>query len=335
MATNDEQDEFQVTPMEHNAAPNGMQEFKFPDEQELSPDENDDPIEVVVEDDTPPEDRGRDPMPGEVVEDLENDDLEEYSEKVKQRMRQLRKVWHDERRAREAREREQAEAVRVAQKLLHEQKRLREAYAEGEKLLVQTAAYAAQADLAMAERDYREAYDAGDTDKVLEAQRRIQDASFRLDKIKNYQPTALQTAVTDVHIPTQAPEKPKLSTKTQEWVAKNPWFGPGPGKNREMTSLAMGVHEQLIEEGVSPDTDEYFKRIDAAVHRRFPEYFQRDQRLQKDTKKSPSSVVAPAARAAAPKRIRLTASQVAFAKKCGMTPEQYARELQKLENSNG
>ncbi len=90
-------------------------DFEF----EIEGEEPDAPI-IDVEDDTPPEDRGREPMPKEIVDELEADELEEYSEKVKTRLKQMKKVWHDERREKEREAREKAEALTAAQRLLEE-----------------------------------------------------------------------------------------------------------------------------------------------------------------------------------------------------------------------
>ena len=113
-------------------------EFKFPDEtsqeskgkpEELSvrmgTDESVDEVLIEIEDDTPPEDRGREPMPKPIVEELEKDELDQYDEEVKSKLKQMKKVWHDERRAKEEAFREQQEAVVLAQRLMEENKRIK------------------------------------------------------------------------------------------------------------------------------------------------------------------------------------------------------------------
>lgn len=103
-----------------------------------------------------------------------------------------------------------------------------------------------------------------------------------------------------------------------------------------MTSLALGLHEKLVRSGVSPTSDEYYRRIDDTMHKRFPEYFgDTDSLEEKPAQRKPSTVVAPATRSTAPKKVRLTKTQLALAKKFKLTPEQYARELLKTENANG
>jgi hypothetical protein len=101
-----------------------------------------------------------------------------------------------------------------------------------------------------------------------------------------------------------------------------------------MTSLALGLHEKLVRSGVDAASDEYYKTIDTTMRKRFPEYFG-DDSLDEETpaqRTKPSTVVAPASRSTAPKKVHLSKSALALAKKLGLTPEQYARETIKLEN---
>ena len=251
-------------------------------------------------------------------------------------MAQLKKVWHDERRAKESADRERQEAIRFAQQIAHENKRLKSTLSSGEEDYVKTIYSAVEQQLSMAKRDYREAYDSGDTDKIIEAQAKMNDAQMRLSQINQYQPkfkNTLQEPENPVYI--QPNEQPsfKPDDKALKWQEKNDWFG----QDEEMTSLALGVHEKLVRSGISPTSDEYYRRIDSTMQKRFPENFG-DATLDEDQpaeRTKPSNVVAPATRSTAPKKVRLTKTQVALAKKFGLTPEQYARETLKLENANG
>jgi hypothetical protein len=290
----------------------------------------------ITDDDIPVADRGKEPLPKEKVEELENDTLEDYSERVKQRMAQLKKVWHDERRAKESADRERQEAIKFAQQIAHENKRLKSTLSSGEEDYVKTIYSAVEQQLGMAKRDYREAYDSGDTDKIIEAQAKMNDAQMRLSQINQYQPrfkNALQEPENPVYIQQNEQASFKPDAKATAWQEKNDWFG----KDEEMTSLALGLHEKLVRSGVSPTSDEYYRRIDSTMQKRFPENFG-DATLDEDQpaqRTKPSTVVAPATRSTAPKKVRLTKTQVALAKKFGLTPEQYARETLKLENANG
>jgi hypothetical protein len=248
-------------------------------------------------------------------------------------MAQLRKVYHDERRDKEAAAREREEAIRYAQSIQEENKRLKSNLTSGEQTLMQTYKAAADQELALAKRDYREAYDAGDTDKIIEAQQRMNEAQYKLTQVQNYRPqydNTLQQPENDVYIQPERPQVPKPDRKALAWQDKNSWFG----KDEEMTSLALGLHEKLVRAGTNPSSEEYYTTIDKTMRKRFPEYFG-DDSLDVETpaqRKKPSTVVAPASRSTAPKKVHLTKTQLALAKKFNLTPEQYARETLKLEN---
>ena len=292
-------------------------------------------FEVEEEDDTPTEDRGKQPLPDDIVEQLENDTLEDYSERVKQRMAQLKKVWHDERRAKEEASREKEEAVSYAKKVYDQNQMLSKKLSNGEEQYMSTVKENYETALTIAKRDYREAYDEGDTDKIIEAQARMNDAQYKLSNVSQYQPKnkASQEVENDVELAQQStPQVPKPDAKARSWQAKNEWFGQDP----EMTSLALGVHERLVRSGMSPTSEEYYRRIDETMQKRFPENFEGNSlEPEKPSQRKPSNVVAPATRSTAPKKVRLSKTQVALAKKLKLTPEQYAREIFKLENANG
>ena len=322
---------------------------KLPDEKEvdLSPKEpevkkevkvetkaND--IDLEIEDDIPAADRGKEPLPKEKVDELENDTLEDYSERVKQRMAQLKKVWHDERRAKESADRERQEAIKFAQQIAEENKRLKTTLTSGEETYIQTLKNSLEQQLDSAKRDYREAYNAGETDRIIDAQQKMNDAQMRLSQAQQYEPrfkNTLQEPENPVYIQQNQNQPFKPDNKALAWQDKNDWFG----QDEEMTSLALGLHEKLVRGGISPTSDEYYRRIDSTMQKRFPEYFG-DATLDEEKpaeRTKPSNVVAPATRSTAPKKVRLTKTQVALAKKFGLTPEQYARETLKLENTNG
>lgn len=318
-------------------------DFEFPDEKEVSRvdtsedvkvtiEDDDTEVEIDIVDDTPAQDRDRKPLPKEIVEDLENDDLSDYSDRVKERMAQLRKVYHDERRDKEAAAREREEAIRFAQSIQEENKRLKSNLTSGEQTYIQAVASAADKEMALAKRDYREAYDSGDTDKIIDAQQRMNEAQFKLSQVQNYRPqyeSTLQNTENDVYIQPERPQIPKPDRKALAWQDKNSWFG----QDEEMTSLALGLHEKLVRSGVNAASEEYYTTIDNTMRKRFPEYFG-DDSLDVETpaqRKKPSTVVAPASRSTAPKKVHLTKTQLALAKKFNLTPEQYARETLKLE----
>ena len=320
-----------------------QEDFKFPDEQEetqgkpedtLDISVEGDEVEIEVKDDTPLEDRGREPVPEEIKQELEEADTSaDYSRNVKEKFTQYKKAWHDERRQKEAALREQQEALNIAQRILDENKKLKEMLQSGEKELISTYQTSAELELDKAKKAYKDAYDSGDSDRLLEAQEEMTKAQLKLDKAKNFKPT-VQISENDVQIPQKQSQQPaQLDPKVADWVSKNQWF-VDPRK-RAMRKFAEGVHEELEEtygRGYV-GTDAYYSRIDDEVKRRFPEEFadiqnEEEEKPQRTAKLS--TVVAPAKRSTSSKKVVLTKSQMATIKKLGISPEQYVREQQKL-----
>jgi len=288
--------------------------------------------DIEIEDDTPEADRGREPMPQELVEELEADELEDYSDKVKTRLKQMKKVWHDERREKEREMREKTEALSVAQRVLEENRRLKSTLAQGEQSLMGSYRQTAEFEAAAAKRDFVEAYESGDAGRLADAQEKLTQVNYRMQQINSYQPT-LQEEGNEVEVPQQQVQIPQPDQKTMAWQERNTWYGTDP----EMTASALGLHQRLINERGSQfaGTDEYWGVVDKTIRRRFSEYFG-DDIDSGDTKpttrdQKASSVVAPASRTRSPKKIVLNRSQVSIAKKLGLTNEQYARELVKTE----
>lgn len=316
-------------------------DFKFPDEMENETPEveaaAEPQVEIEVVDDRPEEDqKNAQPLPESIVKEIDEDDLEKYNAEAKQRLLQMKKLINDERRAKEQALREQQEAIRVAQSLVEETKKLKGRLTEGEKVYVSNAKEGAERQLELARIAYKEAYDSGDSDKVVDAQEKLTEAKFKLQQIESYQPQydekALQTAENEVKIPEQSQQPQRLDSKTQAWLDKNSWYGV----DDDMSFLAMGIHRKLERNGVVTGSDEYWNAIDTEMRKRFPEKFSGDNTPEtKDSVKKPSTVVAPATRSTSPKKIRLTQTQLALAKKFKLSPEQYALELTKLESQNG
>jgi hypothetical protein len=293
-------------------------------EQEIDLEAKEKDFELEIEDDTPEQDRNRQPLPKEMVQELEEDELEEYSEKVKTRLKQMKKVWHDERREKESALREQQEAINLAQNLVEENKKLKSRLTEGEKSLISTATSAAELEMEMAKRAYKEAYDSGDSDKIVETQEKLNNAGYRLQRLKGYRPPLQEENNSVQTQPTQA-AAPRLDPKTDSWRKQNTWFG----QDEEMTATALGLHQKLEKQYGAQyiGTDEYWNTVNKTMQKRFPEYFG-DEEPEKPQRTS-ATVVAPASRSTAPKKIVLKQSQLALAKKLGLTPEQYAREYAK------
>ena len=293
-------------------------------------------VELTVEDDTPEADRNRSPMPKEIVEDLENDELESYSDGVKERLKQMKKVWHDERRAKESALRENQQAVEMAKKAMEENKKLREDAKKGREAYLNTAKQSVSYEEEMAKRAYKDAYESGDTDSVVEAQSKLAEVNFKKQQLNSYQPSRQEEENSVNSISTEA-VKPQLDSKTMAWQERNTWYGT----DEEMTAAALGFHQKVVRqkgEGYV-GSDDYWADVDTTMRRRFPEYWD-EQSTDRGGKpdraeNKPATVVAPASRSTSSKRIVLKQSQVSIAKRLGLTPEQYAKELRRMENQNG
>ena len=297
--------------------------YKFPDELE---EESKNEVEIEIEDDTPEEDRGRVPADPERVKALEVDvdELDKYSKDAKDKMIQMKRVWNDERRRADLAERERSAAVEAAQTLFAENKRIKGILNSGEKEYVDAVKTTTGLQLEMAKKAYKDAYDMGDTDKLLEAQEEMTRVAMQMDKIKNFKLPPLQEENFQVQREQyQQPARP--DDKVMEWQERNSWFG----QDEEMTASALGLHEKLKNSGVAVGSDEYYAKLDETMRRRFPESF--EEEAKEDTPRR-NTVVAPATRTTAPRKVRLKTSQLAIAKKLGLTPEQYVRELLKLES---
>jgi len=314
-----------------------MPAFKFPDEI----DDNDknveitvsaDEVEVEIVDDTPEKDRGRKPLDRE-IEDPTDEEIESYSDGVKKRIKELTHARHDERRAKESLFREKQELERLAQHMVSENTKLKEYVKSGTEQYAASIKQVADGELENAKRQYKAAYESGDADALVAAQEAMTDAKMRTEAAKNFRAPPLQDAETTVQTQPQV-SRPEIDEKTVRWQAKNQWFGSAGYE--EHTSFALGLHQKLVNSGLDPRSDEYFERIDARMKSTFPEVFgSEDKPRSGDGSKRPTSVVAPATRSTGARKIQLTPTQVALAKRYGLTPQQYANEVAKLEKSNG
>jgi len=303
-------------------------EFKFPDELGELPE-----VEVEIEDDRPQEDQvNAEPLPRALVEEIDNDDLEAYSKEAKQRLLQMKKLINDERRAKEQAFREQQEAVRVAQAIIDENKKLKGRLSTGEKVYIDNVRDTVNRDLEIAKREYKEAYDSGDADRLVEAQEKLMEVKLKAQQVASYRPqydeNALQFGETEVQIPQTQQQPQRLDSRTQAWLDKNKWYGV----DDDMSFLAMGVHRRLEREGVPTGSDHYWNVIDTEMRKRFPDKFGEDAGTKDPVTTRKSTVVAPATRSTSSKKVKLTTTQMALAKKFKLTPEQYYNELTKLES---
>ena len=295
-------------------------------------DESEDNFEIEVVDDTPKADRGR--KPSEPPADVTDEELEDYSDKVRKRIQHFSKGYHDERRAKEEALRERQELEALTQRLLDENKTLKGTVGKNQTALLEQAKRNTDNDLAVAKRAYKEAYESGDADAVVEAQEALTNVKLRAEKLNNFRLPSLQEQETPVQRNVEpAPTQVQIDQKAVAWKQENPWFDDGTKSDEvdeEMTSFALGLHNRLVREGVSPQSDDYYERINTRMRQVFPDKFEDSAQQSSEEVQQPqrqANVVAPATRSTAPKKIRLTQTQLNLAKRLGLKPEQYAKQV--------
>ena len=314
-------------------------EYEFPDEKEEKAkpeaEQKELPLEakadIEIVDDTPEEDRGRKPLES-APEDPSEEELSQYTESVRKRIEKFTKGYHDERRRADAALREKEEAIRLAQAIIDENKKLKGSLGRGQEALLNQAKQAVGLELEKVKQKYKEAYESGDTDKLVEAQDELTAIKIKADRLNSFRPP-LQQAETPVE-PSLNVQAPPPDTKALAWQDQNRWFG----KDEEMTSFALGLHSKLVRSGVSPQSDEYYERIDSRMRQVFPDAF--DSPDDSDRAEKPSrakaSVVAPATRSTGSKKITLTQTQVNIAKRLGVPLELYAKKVaEEARKQNG
>ena len=317
------------------------EEFKFPDEKEdaqnaQNASENKETIDFEVEgdvdvevvDDTPERDRGV--SLAQNVEEVTEEELESYGDKVRRRIKEISHLRHDERRAKEAAIRQREELEQLARNLIDENKRLKTYVSTGEQVYAGTLKSAAEAEYEVAKRRFKEAHEAFDADAIIEAQAALTNAQLKMEKANNFKPTPLQEADNAVETQQTVQSQPRPNEKTLRWQARNQWFGA----DDEMTAVAIVRHKQLLSSGVDPRSDEYFSSIDSHMKMRFPEVFTQGAQDDKSEKepvfKKSTTVVAPTNRSTGTKKISLSKTQVALAKRLQVPLERYAEYAKRL-----
>jgi hypothetical protein len=323
------------------------EEFKFPhevDETKGKPAaaEEDGGFDVEIEDDTPRKDRGRKPDDS-PPEDPTEDELASYDEKVQTRLKKFTRGYHDERRAKEEALREREAAERITKQLWDQNRRLQQQVELGSRAYIEQSKSSAEMEFEAAKKKYKEAFESGDSDAVVDAQTNVSRATLNLDKVQNMRP--LQAQQNNVQTQQRSTNQPTVTPKDESWMQKNTWFGTDP----EMTASALGLHQKLAkEQGANyVGSDDYYKRVDATMRKRFPEYYDDAQSYEDDTSSKkvsepayevetqrratkPANVVAPASRSTPPNRIRLKASEAAIARRLGVPLEEYAKQVAQL-----
>lgn len=267
-----------------------------------------------------------------------NFDVDEEAARVgksaQDRISKIKFEYHEQRRNAESAQRMRDEAVNFADGLARENRDLKELLHRGEKVLLSEMKVRADSELDKARGEYKTAYDAGDTDALLKAQESLTRSQYDQAMAERSQPA--------VPMPAQQPPQQQpapVDPKLQSWLQHNEWFG----QDQELTSFAYGVHEKMVgTDGVDPRTEEYYEKLDSRLREVFPDKFEDGETFRVETgTEEPSAsprtntVVAPANRSSGkPRKVQLTSTQVALAKRLGITPEQYAKQLLK-EYSNG
>jgi hypothetical protein len=290
-----------------------------------------DEIEVEIQDDTPEEDRGRttkSEVEAPAVEEEDDDaDLGKHSESVQKRIKKLKFEYHEERRRKEAADREREAAVQYAQQIKGENDRLRKNLNEGESVLITQAKARIASELVGAKAAYKAAYEAGDADAVLDAQEKLMKLQSESSRVDNWTPPKQQQEAAPVPKATHIPEP---DPRAKAWVEKNSWFN----EDRGMQRFAMLVHEELVENGIDSGSDTYYSKIDAAIRQRYPDRFDDAPIEVKQPHRQTGSVVAPGGRNTPVSRnkVVITSSEAAIAKRLGLSIQQYA--AQKLKDIN-
>jgi hypothetical protein len=302
-------------------------EFEFPDEIEekklRSGGKVEEESDVEIVDDTPENDRNREPLT-EAPKDVTDEELEKYTDqRLKTRLAHLGKGYHDERRAKESALREREEAINVAKQIIEENKKLKGSLHQGQIALHEQAKKVVANEMEQAKQRFKTAYESGDADAVADAQEAMTVAKMRAERVNNYKPAPQPAEAASPRLPESQPAPPQIDDKLKGWTEKNTWFGP----NKKMTAYALGLHDELVEQGFASGSDAYYNKIDAEMRNRFSDIFESDRSGDASSSPRRSNVVAPATRNTAPRKVVLTKSQVEIAKRLGVPLELYARKV--------
>jgi len=291
--------------------------------------EEDEGQEIILDDDAPANDKSEQTSDAEVAKAAERvesgeDDLSDYSANVQKRIKNLTQKY------REA-ERQQEEATRVAQQLLQENQHLKGRMQKLDSGYLNEYGTRIETQIAAARRAYKEAYESGDTDAMIEAQEtlaRVTTEKDRYDLAKRraaqQQPAPQQQQQQQQQYQQpqyQQPQQPKPDPRAQTWAEKNEWFG----QDEVMTYAAFGIHRKLVEEeGFDPQSDEYYNEIDRRMRSEFPNKFA-GQKSSKKTQVASAGSSASRTTKQGRRSVKLSPSQIAIAKKLNVPLEEYAK----------
>ena len=247
-------------------------------------------------------------------------EIEQYSESVKKRINRLTKKM------REA-ERERDESISYAQKVQAEAEKIRQRMQNLDQGFMAEHGQRLDLQREQAEAALKRAVELGDADGTVAAQKALTDVTIASNNYAQAQrqapPQPQAQAVPQPQAQPQAQAAPQRpDPKAEQWAEKNSWFG----NDEAMTFAAFGIHKKLIEEeGFDPQGDDYYNELDSRIKREFPHKFGEEQ----DTSRKPAQNVAGVSRSTKTgrnsKRVRLSQTQVAIAKKLGVPLEEYAK----------
>tara|TARA_R100001460_G_scaffold5439_5_gene15237 strand:- start:845 stop:1750 length:906 start_codon:yes stop_codon:yes gene_type:complete len=255
-------------------------------------------------------------------EQKQEDELENYSESVQKRINRLTKKMRDA-------EREREEALRYAQNVQNETEQIRQRMQSLDQGYMTEYGSRLNLEQQQAEANLKRAVELGDAEATVAAQKELSRlavaennyAQAQRQAERQYQQQPAQQQYQQA-APEPQPQKP--DAKAEEWAGKNAWFGT----DEAMTFAAFGIHKKLIEdEGFDPTSNDYYNELDSRIKREFPHKFEQEQ--DSSASRRPAQNVAGVSRSSSTgrngKRVKLSPTQVAIAKKLGVPLEEYAK----------
>ena len=259
------------------------------------------------------------------VQDNDDDELDQYSENVQKRIRKLTA-------ARRQAEEEAAAAVQYIQQVQAQNEEYKKRLSTVNTGYMSEYEGRISSQEAQAKRALAEAYEAGDYDKVADAQSAIAQIAIekerlRVQKSKSQAEVAQQQQVPQQQYQQPQPRQQQRDPKLESWLGKNQWFG----QDKVMTGVARTIHETLVaEEGFDPTSDEYYAEIDKRMRREMPQKFQGDKKSVQSV--TPAGSGNRSLKSGRKKQVELNPGQVRLAERLGVPLDKYAAQVAKLEN---
>ena len=258
---------------------------------------------------------------GKVKQASNEDELDSYSKGVQSRIKKLTERYRQE-------ERDKAEAVRLSQQLIEENNKLKTRVKALDTGYLSEYGSRLESQTESAKRVYKEAYEAGDTDKMLEAQQALSNIAVQQQQYNTAKARAEQQAKMPVQKAAPVQQQPQQQAapvpdeKAVAWKDKNKWFG----QDKIMTTAAYTIHQELVEEqGFDPNSDEYYSEVNRRMRGEFPHKFQSANKSGGGSQVASAGNSASRSTKSGRRSVKLSHSQVAIAKKLGVPLEEYAK----------